>query len=83
MGASAYDIQELPIEKTIAFFAQLGRMQSFCKKYNLKIKDIQDNEELQDRLKTWLYTPDDRGIDSIGDDDEPLDPIYTTKLPKN
>ena len=68
MGASSYDIQELPIENTIAFFVQLGRMQSFCKKYNLTIRDIQDNEELEERFREWLYTPHDRGIDS---DDEP------------
>ena len=51
MGSSSFDIQELPIENMMAFFNQLGRMQSFCKKYNLTIKDIQNNEELEERFK--------------------------------
>ena len=67
--------KNLPITETIIFFNQLGRMQSFCKKYNLTIKDIQNNEELQERIKHIFIHLTIEGYDSvenISDDDEPL-----------
>ena len=55
MGGTALDIQDLPIANMMAFFSQLYRMQEFCKKYNLTIKDIQNNEELENKFKEYLY----------------------------
>ena len=54
VGSSSFGIQDLPIDNMIMFFNQLGRMQTFCKKYNLTVKDIQNNEELEERFKQYL-----------------------------
>ena len=63
-------IQELPIDNMIAFFTQLARMQSFCKKYNLKVRDIMDNEELETKFREYLYTADSpKEPEEVDDDD--------------
>ena len=69
MGGTALDIQDLPIANMMAFFSQLHRMQEFCKKYNLTIKDIQDNEELENKFKEYLYDFDTKKGPEEDDDD--------------
>ena len=69
MGGTALDIQDLPIANMMAFFSQLHRMQEFCKKYNLTIKDIQDNEELETKFREYLYDFDSKKGPEEDDDD--------------
>ena len=75
VGSSSFGIQDLPIEKYDAFFNQLGRMQTFCKKYNLTVKDIQNNEELEERLKQWTYNDarsEDYSVENISEEEDAL-----------
>ena len=71
MGSDgALEIKELPIANMISFFTQLERMQSFCKKYNLKVRDIMDNAELETKFREYLYTADSPVEPEEVDDDD-------------
>ena len=48
-------------------------MQTFCKKYNLTVKDIQNNEELEERFKQWLYneaSSEDYSVENVSEEED-------------
>ena len=51
---TSHDINNIPITEVLTFFIKLGRIQTFCKKYNLKWDDIRNSKELTIKLEDWL-----------------------------
>lgn len=54
MGSTAFDINNIPVSGVISFFIKLGRVQIFCKKYNVTVADIRQSEELTIKLEDYL-----------------------------
>tara|TARA_B100000085_G_scaffold186797_1_gene170788 strand:+ start:46 stop:1548 length:1503 start_codon:yes stop_codon:yes gene_type:complete len=54
MGSTSYDINNIPVAGVIAFFIKMGRIQIFCKKYNVTVADIRQSQELTRKLEDYL-----------------------------